>query len=261
MAYEVKLEVFEGPIDLLLHLVSKQRLDIYEVPLAAITDEYIAAMARMAPLDLEAATGFLVVAATLLELKAARLLPGPAPDEEQALLLEERDRLLVRLVECATFRSAGEWISKYLREGERFHARSAGLEPRFAALAPDLLAHTSLQDVVRAAAAALERGPAPEVDISHLPAAHVSVKAAVADVVTRLAAEGILTFRQLCSGLSERLQVIVRFVALLELFKAGAIELSQAERFGEIQASWTGELDAWDALEGVDEYAVGEGES
>ncbi len=257
MTYEVKLEVFEGPIDLLLHLVSKQRLDIYEVPLAVITDEYMSAMAGTSALDLEAATGFLVVAATLLELKAARLLPERR-DEEQTRLLEERDRLLARLVECATYRSAGEWISKSLRESEGFHGRTAGLEPPFVVLAPDLLADTSPRDVAGAAAAALASPRPSEVDVSHLTPVQASVKAAIAEVAARVARDGVLTFRQLCAGVGHRLEVVVRFVALLELFKAGAIDLSQTGRFGDIQASWTGELGGWEELEDVDEYAPSE---
>src|SRR3990170_8750914 len=110
MAYEVKLEVFEGPIDLLLHLITRQRVDIYDVSISTIPDEYLKAVEQMTQLDLEIATGFLVVAATLLELKSARLLPSRRMDEAEAQLLEERDLLLARLVECTTFREAGVWV-------------------------------------------------------------------------------------------------------------------------------------------------------
>src|ERR687893_994101 len=130
MAYEVKLEVFEGPIDLLLHLITRQRVDIYDVSLSQITEEYLAALSGLDAADLETATGFLVVAATLLELKSARLLPGRRGDEAEAALLEERDLLLARLVECSTFREAGMWISQALASGEGFHGRSVSLEPQ-----------------------------------------------------------------------------------------------------------------------------------
>ena len=124
MAHEVRLEVFEGPIDLLLHLITRQRVDIYEVSIATITDEYLQALGAMEGLDLEAATGFLVVAATLLELKSARLLPAPDRDDDGDLaLLEERDLLLARLVECATFREAGAWLFAGLQRGTDFHPR------------------------------------------------------------------------------------------------------------------------------------------
>ena len=124
MTHEVRLEVFEGPIDLLLHLITRQRVDIYEVSIAEITDEYLKALGAMEGLDLEAATGFLVVAATLLELKSIRLLPAPDRDNDGDLaLLEERDLLLARLVECATFREAGAWLFAGLQRGTNFHAR------------------------------------------------------------------------------------------------------------------------------------------
>src|ERR687892_741338 len=109
MPHEVKLEVFEGPIDLLLHLITRQRVDIYDVSIATITEEYVAALEQMEGIDLETATGFLVVAATLLELKSARLLPGRSADDYDGKLLEERDLLLARLIECATYRRAGQW--------------------------------------------------------------------------------------------------------------------------------------------------------
>src|SRR5687767_14461181 len=110
MTYEVKLEVFEGPLDLLLHLITKQRVDIYEVSISTITDEYLRVLKGMGDFDLETATGFLIVAATLLELKSARLLPSVRWSEEDEKLLEERDLLLARLVECATYRDAGAWL-------------------------------------------------------------------------------------------------------------------------------------------------------
>src|SRR5687767_12878133 len=131
MTYEVRLDVFEGPLDLLLHLITRQRVDIYDVSLATITEEYLAAMDAMGDLDLETATGFLVVAATLLELKSARLLPRSGDDEAASKLLEERDLLLARLVECATFRDAGGWIATSLSAGAAFHGREVSLEERF----------------------------------------------------------------------------------------------------------------------------------
>src|ERR687895_2362005 len=117
VTYQVKLEVFEGPLDLLLHLITRQRVDIYDVSLSTITEEYLAALAGMDDLDLDSATGFLVIAATLLELKSLRLLPGRDLDDPDVRLLEERDLLLARLVECATYREAGAWLSGRLAGG------------------------------------------------------------------------------------------------------------------------------------------------
>ncbi|HEX2058590.1 MAG TPA: ScpA family protein [Actinomycetota bacterium] len=257
MAYEVKLEVFEGPIDLLLHLITRQRVDIYDVSLARITEEYLAAIAGLDHTDLETATGFLVVAATLLELKSARLLPGRSGDEEDGHLLEERDLLLARLVECSTFREAGAWIARGLEGGAAFHGRSAGLEERFVDLAPKVELKASRERLAALAAAALAPRPQPEVDVSHLAPIRASVRDAIVEVASLLRRRGgPAPFRELCSGAAERIDVVVRFLALLELFKAGAVDLVQLERFGDIRATWTGEAQAEDVLAEADEYVI-----
>lgn len=256
MAYEVKLDVFEGPLDLLLHLITRQRVDIYEVSLAEITEEYLAAMASMGELDLETATGFLVVAATLLELKSARLLPQRTDDDASARLLEERDLLLARLVECATFRDAGAWLAAGLRAGAGFHGREVPLEERFVELAPDLLARVGIEQVAAAAAIVLAPKPAIEWDTSHVSPIKASVADAIAALSETLKSQERVSFEALCTGTTERIQVVVRFLALLELFKAGAIELDQATRFGDITATWTGDVDPAEVMAEADEYAV-----
>jgi segregation and condensation protein A len=255
MAYEVNLEVFQGPVDLLLHLITRQRVDIYEVSIAEITEEYLAAVEAMDELDLEVATGFLVVAATLLELKSARLLPGRSFDDADGRLLEERDLLLARLVECSTYRTAGAALAEALRQGDQLHPRLVGLEGPYLDLAPDLLARVTLDGVARAAARALMPRPVPVLDMSHVAPIKASVKDAIVELADRLKA-GPASFTQLCGGAAERIEVVVRFLALLELYKAGAIELNQAGRFGEIEARWTGEVDAHDAVAEAEEYAV-----
>lgn len=256
MSYEVKLEVFEGPLDLLLHLITRQRVDIYDVSLATITDEYLRAMAAMGELDLETATGFLVVAATLLELKSARLLPQRADADDVSNLLEERDLLLARLVECATFRDAGAWLAARLQEGARFHGRDVSLEERFVALAPDLLARVELDHIAAAAAAVFAPKPVVEWDTSHVSPVKASVADAIAEISQTLKSQQRVSFERLCSGSLERIQVVVRFLALLELFKAGAIELEQAGRFGDITAEWTGDVDPDEVLAEADEYTM-----
>jgi segregation and condensation protein A len=258
MSYEVKLEVFEGPLDLLLHLITRQRVDIYDVSLATITEEYLAALESMGELDLETATGFLVIAATLLELKSARLLPTRADDEGASKLLEERDLLLARLVECATFREAGAWIAVRLAEGSSFHGRSASLEERFVDLAPDLLARASLEDIAGAAGRVLAPRPTLELDISHVSPIRASVKDAIVDLAATLEVDQRVSFEILCAGRRPRIEIVVRFLALLELFKAGAIELEQAGRFGDITASWTGEVAAEEVLADAEEYTIAE---
>jgi segregation and condensation protein A len=260
MTHEVKLgEVFEGPIDLLLHLITRQRVDIYEVSLATITDDYIRTLESMGDLDLEVATGFLVVAATLLELKSARLLPGRSAEGEDALLLEERDRLLAKLVEVATFRSAGEHIRIELGRGEVFFPRDVGLEEPYLSLAPDPLQKVTLELLAGAAAEALAPRPEPELDVSHVAPLRESVRDALVEVAERLRAERVVGFQELCGGRS-RLEVVVRFLALLELYKAGAIDLYQGERFADIRASWADEVDLEEVLVDVDEYSVPGGE-
>jgi segregation and condensation protein A len=256
VAYEVKLEVFEGPLDLLLHLITRQRVDIYDVSLSGITEEYLAAMSSMVELDLETATGFLVVAATLLELKSARLLPRRGDDDSASKLLEERDLLLARLVECATFREAGAWISSGLNAGAAFHGREVPLEERFVDLAPDLLARVDLSAVGRAAAAAFAPRPVIEWDTSHVSPIRASVKDAILELASTLEDGRRVSFEELCGHSLERIEVVVRFLALLELFKAGAIDLDQAGRFGDISASWTGEVAATEVLEEAEEYTL-----
>jgi segregation and condensation protein A len=256
VTYEVRLEVFEGPIDLLLHLITKQRVDIYDVSLATITDEYLGAVAALGDLDLESATGFLVVAATLLELKSARLLPAPGAGDEGSSLLEERDLLLSRLVECATYREAGAWIAAALRAGEGYHGRAVALEPAFLERAPDVLANTSLERVARAAAALLAPRPELQLDVSHVAPMTASVADAILEVAALLKQGSRVSFEELCGRSPERIEVVVRFLALLELFKAGAIDLEQRDRFGDITAAWTGEAEADEVLEVAEEYSV-----
>ena len=257
MPHEVKLEVFEGPIDLLLNLIGRHRVDIYEVPLAAITDEYMGVLARMERTDLETSTGFLIVAATLLELKSSRLLPAGDAEDVDTALLEGRDLLLGRLLECATYREAGAWIAAGLEIGAGWHGRTAGPEPHLVDLAPDLLEGTTLRDLARAAAAAMAPRPAPEFDLSFVAPPTVSVREAIVEVAAELETRGRATLEELCGPRRLRIDVVARFLALLELFKAGAVELDQQERFGSIAASWTGEADVSAALDAAEDYSVG----
>ncbi|MGH2755220.1 MAG: segregation and condensation protein A [Actinomycetota bacterium] len=262
MAHEVRLDVFEGPLDLLLHLITRQRVDIYEVSIATITDEYLRALRGLEDLDLEATTGFLVVAATLLELKSIRLLPAPERDEDgNASLLEERDLLLGRLVECATFREAGAWLFAGLQKGADLHPREVPLEPRYADLAPDLLLKVRIADLLRAAERVFVQPPVRILDVSHVAPIRASVRDAILEMSDRLRAERSVTFEELCGRGMERIEVVVRFLGLLELFKAGAVELSQLDRFGAIRAEWTDDAEADEILAGVEEYAFEEGVS
>lgn len=269
MAHEVKLEVFEGPIDLLLHLITRRRVDIYEVPLAVITDDYLEAVTGASVLDLDSTTGFLVVAATLLELKSARLLPTSPDDQERNELLEERDLLLARLVECATYRDAGLWISSRLRHGERYFAREgAGREietlglvesPSAAARACDALTGVGATMLATAAGQALAPPRKQVLDTSHLAPITASVRDAIVHVAALLERRSPASFAYLSGG-AGRMEVIVRFLALLELYKGGAVELEQATRFGDIIVSWTGAVEADEVVSSAEEYSLaGEG--
>jgi segregation and condensation protein A len=259
MAYQVKLDVFEGPIDLLLQLITRQRVEIYDVSLASITQEYLQVVGEMESIDLEIATGFLLVAATLLELKSIRLLPAAAGEGVDLELLEERDLLLSRLIECSTFREAGAWISAAFEKGADLHPRTVTLEPQFLDLAPDLLHSVSSAKLAKAAARALEVKPVPQLDTSHLTPIRVSVRDAISEVSDRLQSSGRMSFEEICSGTDDKMAVIVRFLALLELVKSGAILLEQAHRFGTILAQWTGEIAPDVIKENIDEYSLDQG--
>ena len=266
MAHEVRLEVFEGPIDLLLHLITRRRVDIYEVSLATITEDYLAAVAAAEDLNLDAATGFLVVAATLLELKSARLLPSVADESISSELLEERDFLLARLVECATYREAGMWISNQLVLGEGFFGRAGGsrhLEelglverPTLAARISEALADVTPDVLAKVAADALAPPVERRLDISHLAPITASVKDAIHQVAGLLSSRSPASFAYLSGGATNRIEVIVRFLALLELYKCGAVELEQAARFGDIVVSWTGEVAVSQVISDAEEYSL-----
>jgi segregation and condensation protein A len=241
MTYAVETEAFEGPFDLLLHLILAEEVDLYEINLCAIVDAYLAELDRMQECDLDVATEFLLIAATLVELKSRRLLPelvDPDLDEELALW-EERDLLLSRLLECKTFKEASTVLARLAAEGARVHARTAGLEERFVGLAPDLLAGIEAVDL-RDALMSVVNKPRPRLDLDHMAPIRISVTDAVEELVDELPRLGPVSFTTLTSSLVDRLDVIVRFLAVLELFKSGWVELDQAETFGELTISWTG---------------------
>ncbi len=259
MPYEVSTPVYEGPFDLLLHLITREEVDLWEVSLAAIVDAYLVEIERMGAVDLEVATEFLVVAATLVELKCRRLLPGPDDVEldEELALFEARDLLLARLLECKTFRDAGAALARLAAGAGASHPRTAGLEARFIDLTPDLLAGVTPGDLRDAFLRATTPKPVPRVDLDHV----APIRASVAEVVEELAAvlpsAGRVSFRRLSTGLPSRLDVIVRFLALLELYKQGLVDLDQAVTFGELEVQWTGTgLRGPNAVDGAHQLAA-----
>lgn len=242
MAVDVSTPVFEGPFDLLLHLIVKEQVDIYEVDLARIVDAYLREVEAMQSLDLDVATEFLLIAATLVELKARRLLPGREDvdlDEELALW-EERDLLLARLLECKTFKDVGRVFGTLADEADRCFARTAGPDERFAELMPDLLEGVRPKQVHAAYVRATTPRPEPKVDLFHVGVIKANVADALAELVDELPRVRRITFRRLTADLVDRIEIIVRFLALLELFKQGYLEIEQGEKFGEIDIVWTG---------------------
>ena len=239
--YEVRTAVFEGPLDLLLELITRREVDLYEVTLSSIVDAYLEELARMGPLDLDGATEFLVIAAILVELKSRWLLPQPPPPEtdDDADLLEARDLLVARLLECMTFRSAGDALARLASAAGRSWPRLAGAEERFVRLAPDLLAGVEAAHLGEALRRCLAPRPAPRVQVDHIAPLALSVADVVAELSAALPARGPLTFRALTEG-SGRMDVIVRFLALLELYKQGLVELEQATTFGTLEVRWVG---------------------
>jgi segregation and condensation protein A len=245
MAFAVATPVFEGPFDLLLHLILREQVDIYEVSLTRIVDEYLAEIERLQVVDLDVATEFLLIAATLVELKARRLLPGrdDVDLDDELALWEERDLLLARLLECKTFKDVAGVFSRLADDADRSFPRTAGPDERFDDVMPDLLEGTTVKRVHAAYVRAVTPKPVERIDLFHVAPVRASVADAVAELVDELPRVGRITFRRLTSGLVERLEVIVRFLALLELFKQGVIELDQVEQFGEIDVLWTGGLE------------------
>jgi segregation and condensation protein A len=247
MPYEVHTAVFEGPFDLLLHLIVREQVDVYQVSLARIVDAYLTEVERMDDLDLDVATEFLLIAATLVELKTRRLLPGldDAESEEELALLEERDLLLARLLECKTFRDAGVALARLAQHADLSHPRMAALEDRFLDLVPDVLAGVTPADVHAAFLRATQPKPAPpKVDLDHVAPIRVSVADAVESIATRLPDLGRATFRELTRNVDTRLDLIVSFLAVLELYKQGRVDVEQYATFGDLTITWTGEGEA-----------------
>jgi segregation and condensation protein A len=236
MAYEVSTTAYEGPFELLLHLILKQEVDLWEISLSTIVDGYLEELERMERLDLEVATEFLLIAATLVELKARRLLPGLDEVEldEELLRFEERDLLLARLLECKTFKDAARALEARIREADRSLPRTIGPEEPFRSMAPDPLESVAPSTLLAAAMRALAPRPTPRVDTDHVAPIRASVRDAVEAVLAALPEAAPTTFRQLVATEHERLEVIVRFLAVLELYKQGLIDVEQVTSFGDL---------------------------
>jgi segregation and condensation protein A len=254
--YQVATPVFEGPFDLLLHLITKEQVDIYEVSLSTIVDAYLQELERMQGLDLELATEFLLIAAILVELKTRRLLPGrdDVDLDDEFGLWEERDLLLARLLECKTFKEAAQALERMADRAALSYPRRSGLEDDFVGLAPDLLAGVSPEGLRDALLRAVTPKPSPRVDTDHVAPIRISVREVADEVAVRLRRAGRTTFRELTAAAPDRLTVIVSFLAVLELTKQGLADLEQAATFGELSVVWIGHDAALDTA-AVEDYA------
>ena len=247
--FVVSLVNFEGPFDLLLSLIAKHKLDITEVALSKVTDEFIAHIkagqaAAGSDWDLEETTSFLVVASTLLDLKAARLLPqAEVEDEEDLALLEARDLLFARLMQYRAFKQVATVFEERLEQEAKRFPRAVGLEERYATLLPEVLIGLGLQEFAALAAKAMEPKPVEEVSFAHLHAPAVSVREQAVLVMDRLRRSGTMTFRALCGDSPDRLTTVARFLSLLELFREGAVSFDQVTPLGELTVRWTGDED------------------
>ncbi|MEV0784666.1 ScpA family protein [Streptomyces sp. NPDC050423] len=244
--FTVRLANFEGPFDLLLQLISKHKLDVTEVALSKVTDEFMVHIRAMGPdWDLDQTTEFLVVAATLLDLKAARLLPtAEVEDEGDLALLEARDLLFARLLQYRAYKRIAEIFSARLEsEGRRF-PRTVGLEPHHAELLPDVVISIGAEGFARLAVKAMQPRPRPQVYIDHIHAPLVSVREQAGIVMARLREAGEISFRELTEDAPDTLTVVARFLALLELYREKAVVLDQDEALGELMVRRSGERGA-----------------
>ncbi len=251
MSFKVQTETFEGPFDLLLHLILKDDVDLYEIQLNEIVVEYLEEVSKMKNCDLNVATEFLLIAATLVELKCRRLLPQDDDldlDEELALW-EQRDLLLAKLLECKTFKDAAAVLQLVMDSASRSFPRQSGLEDHFLHLTPDPLAAMTAPKLRAAFIRTTSEKPKPVVTLHHIRPITATVTEAISTFAKRLPGAGQMTFRELTAGLTERIEVVVRFLALLELFKQGSVQLDQGVCFGDLTVEWTADADDVDLTE------------
>ncbi|MGW4032250.1 segregation and condensation protein A [Streptomyces sp. NPDC004838] len=240
--FTVRLVNFEGPFDLLLQLIGKHKLDVTEVALSKVTDEFMAYIRGMGDdWDLDQTTEFLVVAATLLDLKAARLLPAAEVEDEADLaLLEARDLLFARLLQYRAYKRIAEIFSERLDAEARRYPRTVGLEPHHAELLPEVVISIGAEGFARLAVKAMQPKPKPQVYVDHIHAPLVSVREQAGIVVALLRERGQVGFQELTRDAADTLTVVARFLALLELYRDKAVALEQEEALGELTVRWTG---------------------
>jgi segregation and condensation protein A len=239
--FRVALSNFDGPFDLLLSLISKHELDITEVSLSLVTNEFIAYLRELGPEEeLEEASEFLVVAATLLDMKVAGLLPqGELVDAESVALLEARDLLFARLLQYRAFKEVSAWFERCLRRESVRHTRSVRLDEKYRQAVPELVWSLSAEDFAALAMLAMTPKEIPRVGLDHLHAPLVSIREQAAIVVTLLRDAGSLSFRELIAGVSQPGVVVARFLSVLELYRHAALSFEQLEPLGELTLRWS----------------------
>ncbi|WP_084517230.1 segregation and condensation protein A [Microtetraspora niveoalba] len=244
-AFQVHLDVFEGPFDLLLGLISKHKLDITEVSLHKVTDEFISYIRARGPeWDLDQTSHFLLVAATLLDLKAARLLPtGEVEDEEDLALLEARDLLFARLLQYRAYKEVAKVFSARMAEEALRFPRVVPMEQRFANLLPELILGIGPERLAKIAAKVFTPKAPPSVSVTHMYQPLASVREQAAILVERLRLARTATFRSLTADCAGTYEVVARFLAVLELFREAAVSFEQLEPLGELYVTWTGAAD------------------
>jgi segregation and condensation protein A len=243
--FHVHLEVFQGPFDLLLGLISKHKLDITEVSLHQVTDEFIAYIRSRGPeWDLDQTSHFLLVAATLLDLKAARLLPtGEVEDEEDLALLEARDLLFARLLQYRAYKEVAKVFSGRMAEEALRYPRLVPMEAAFANLLPELILGIGPGQLAKIAMRVFTPKAPPTVSVTHMYQPLASVREQAAILVERLRRAGRATFRSLTSDCAGTYEVVARFLAVLELFREAAVSFEQLEPLGDLYVTWTGATD------------------
>ena len=256
--FKVVLDNFEGPFDLLLQLIAKHKLDVTEVALSKVTDEFMAHIRAMGPdWDLDQATEFLVVAATLLDLKAARLLPAAEVEDEADLaLLEARDLLFARLLQYRAYKQVAAILGDRMAAEARCHPRTVGLEPHHAELLPEVVIGIGPEGLARLAVKAMQPRPEPQVYVDHIHAPLVSVREQAGIVVALLRERGEATFAELAEDAPDTLTVVARFLALLELYRERAVVLDQEEALGTLTVRWSGGEDTRPLV--TDEFDAGD---
>ncbi|NJP47494.1 segregation and condensation protein A [Actinacidiphila epipremni] len=254
--FTVRLHNFEGPFDLLLQLISKHKLDVTEVALSKVTNEFMAYLNAMGPdWDLDQTTEFLVVAATLLDLKAARLLPAAEVEDEADLaLLEARDLLFARLLQYRAYKQIAAIFAERLEAEALRRPRTVGLEPQHAELLPEVVLSIGPEGFARLAVKAMQPRPKPQVYVDHIHAPLVSVREQAERVIALLRERGQASFAELTADAPDTLTVVARFLALLELYREKAVGLDQPEALGDLQIRWTGGEQPPDAPLVTDEF-------